>query len=385
MSGWNDHPDIFLCLLTSGVCLIRSFYGVTSVKMRIFVHNIQEHTLTFKKSMKERRMNKSLVFGLTGMFLFLVSCSSLQTLSFDQLQAGEVSFPESVKRVGVVNNLPVVTASSRPGVVSAELEGNGKVAAEALAEQLAHVNYFDEVVICDSALRASDIVPRAQVALTKEEVRQLADGLGVDLLFSFDRIHLSTRPSAMWVPELPVPIEAVEASVVSTVRVYVPGREQPLFVVAKPDTLSWEMQLGLCDSVLVNETSEWAAAGPVKHLLPHWETVDRLYYEGGGVEMRDAAVCLRENNWEGAAALWKQVYERSKGKKRMQAAFNLALYAEIREDMVQAEEWLNRAKALVKPGSTDDGLVRIYDKVLQDRRSQVTQLHIQMKRFDANF
>ena len=63
----------------------------------------------------------------------------------------------------------------------------------------------------------------------------------------------------------------------------------------------------------------------------------------------------------------------------------MALYAEIREDMVQAEEWLNRAKALVKPGSTDDRLVRIYDKVLQDRRSQVTQLHIQMKRFDANF
>ena len=38
--------------------------------------------------------------------------------------------------------------------------GNAAIATESLAEALAHENYFNEVVICDSALRAHDVTPR---------------------------------------------------------------------------------------------------------------------------------------------------------------------------------------------------------------------------------
>ena len=46
-------------------------------------------------------------------------------------------------------------------ILSAELEGDGKVASEALAENIANVNYFDQVVICDSAFRATDEVSQS--------------------------------------------------------------------------------------------------------------------------------------------------------------------------------------------------------------------------------
>lgn len=138
---------------------------------------------------------------------FLASCSSLQTISFDQLQAGDVSFPDAVRKVAVINNMPVFKAKDNHEILSAELEGDGKVASEALAENIANVNYFDQVVICDSAFRATDEVPRANVVLTKEEIQKLSEDLGVDMILSFDRIHIQTKPGILLYPDYPVPVD----------------------------------------------------------------------------------------------------------------------------------------------------------------------------------
>ena len=72
------------------------------------------------------------------------------------------------------------------------------------------------------------------------------------------------------------------------------------FVVAKQDTISWEIEPALSDRKIVKEASEYAASIPVEHLLPHWDEVARFYYDGGNIEMRDAGVYLRENNWDEA-------------------------------------------------------------------------------------
>ena len=43
----------------------------------------------------------------------------------------------------------------------------------------------------------------------------------------------------------------------------------------------------------------------MQNLLPYWVEVERYYYDGGNVEMRDAGVFVREESWEEAAALWE--------------------------------------------------------------------------------
>lgn len=323
------------------------------------------------------------VIGMAGMAL--TACSSLQLTSFDQLQAADVSFPEKVRRVAIVNNMPVVKAENNHEMVSAELEGDGKIAAEALAESIAEVDYFDQVVICDSALRAGDEVLRANVLLTKGEVQKLATDMGVDMLLSFDRIHIQTRPGVLLYPEFPIPIHAVDAALSPIVRVYVPGRENPLFMIAKQDTISWEMNATLSDEKIVKEASEYAASIPVEHLLPHWKEVTRCYYDGGTVEMRDAGVCLRENDWEGALALWQEAYTKKKGLARMRAAFNIALYYEVKDEVSTAREWLEKVRPLVKPGSKEEQLLTYYLLQLEDRVNQLSKLHMQMKRFEDNF
>ena len=125
----------------------------------------------------------SLIILVAG--TLLASCSSLQTISFDQLQAADVSFPDAVRKVAVINNMPVLKTKDNHEILSSELEGDGKVASEALAENIANVNYFDQVIICDSVFRAQDKVPRVNVILTKRGSTEIERGLGsgYDIVF----------------------------------------------------------------------------------------------------------------------------------------------------------------------------------------------------------
>ena len=330
-------------------------------------------------------MKKSVLLVIWAAGTLFTSCSSLQTISFDQLQAADVSFPDAVKKVAVINNMPVLEAKDTHEAVSAELEGDGKIAAEALAENIANVNYFEQVIICDSAFRANDKVPRVNVVLTKDEIQKLTEDLGVDMILSFDRIHIQTKPGVLFFPDYPIPVDAVDAVISPIVRVYIANREKPLFVVAKQDTISWEIDPSLSDKKIVKEASEYAASIPVEHLLPHWKGTTRFYYDGGSVEMRDAGVCLRENDWGEAYNLWKAAYEKKKGQQKMKAAFNIALYYEMKDDVAKAKEWIGKARKLVKPGSRDEQLAAFYSLELDDREGKLSRLRIQMKRFDDNF
>ena len=102
--------------------------------------------------------------------------------------------------------------------------------------------------------------------------------------------------------------------------------------------------------------------------------------------MRDAGVSVREGDWKAAQELWTKLYEASKkGNLKMKSAFNLALSYEMLGDMNQAVSWLEKAKSLVNPDSDYAQLVSFYDRQLQERLRQWTQLNIQMHRFDNNF
>ncbi len=323
---------------------------------------------------------------LLMMAVVLAACSSLQTVSFDRLQAGEVNFPDGVRKVAVVNNMPAFVADGNRETISAELEADGRIAAEALASNIADVDYFDVVVVCDSTLRAGDDTLRIGRLLTGDEVKRLVDGLGVDMILSLDRVGIKTQPDVLFYSDYGVSVGVVDVTLTPVVRAYVPDMKKPLFVVAKVDSVMWDFTPGLTDGLIMKEGAEYAATIPMKYLLPHWESVNRAYYTGGSVEMRDAAVYLCENDWDEAYALWKTVYDKKrKGRSKMQAAFNIALYHEMGDDIAQAREWLDKARQLAKPASEDEALMALYAAQLSDRAEKLARLRIQMKRFDEKF
>ena len=107
------------------------------------------------------------------LLLALGSCQSLEQISIDYMQPGDMTFPSQLRKVAIVNNTStepdnkLITQTEKPkenvpeiSHATAYANGNVKIAAESLAEEIAHQNYFDVVVICDSALRANDKFPR---------------------------------------------------------------------------------------------------------------------------------------------------------------------------------------------------------------------------------
>lgn len=325
----------------------------------------------------------SLAISLILFVGFLSSCVTIGTFSYDRLQAGDINFPEQVRSVGIVNNMPPSgpVAEESPNL----LAGDGKVMTESFAQAVAGTDYFDRVVVCDSINLVSLQTANGLDRFSPEQADSLMQALDVDMLFSLDRVFIQLKENSFFVPGLSVPVSVIDGVITPIIQAYIPGRHAPLFSVSKSDSIYWETEPSLNLQQIVSDASEFAATIPMKHLLPYWEEVQRYFYSGGCVEMRDAAVYVREGDWESAYQLWQTVYEQKKGTAKLQAAYNLALYHEMQDDFDQAAKYLNEAISGTKEGSAEKNMMEVYQIQLNDLAQKNGKLQMQMRRFDNNF
>ena len=314
-----------------------------------------------------------------------VSCVSVQTISFDQLCPAKFSMPEQVKNVAVVNNMPSIPEAKGNLATLGNLDGDGKQTAEAFANALADSKYFNQVVICDSALNEEQVSDTGIRSLPHEDVIRLAQDLGVDVLFSLDRVFLQNEKKNIIYPGLMEPWPVVVTRVTPVVSIYSPTRERPLQVIAPMDSLEWDLDRMPSDKELVKYAAAFSAEVLAHQVVPYWEHTERAYFTGGCVEMRDAAVYVKEGDWEGAKALWLSLYEhRKSGKVKARAALNLALASEMTGDLDAARKWLDEAGKRVELGSDEDRIYKYLALKLEERRAGFPHLQIQMRRFGNN-
>ena len=253
-------------------------------------------------------------YSLVFIVLFLLtlgSCQSLEQLPIDYLQPADLSFPPQLRKVAIVNNtsdapdnkLITETEKIKEGTslisrATAYANGDPKTATESLAEEIAQQNYFDEVVICDSALRANDKLAR-ESTLSQEEVRQLASNLGVDFIIALENLQLKATKTVRYLDEFNCFQGAVDVKVYPTVKVYLPERSRPMTTLHPTDSIFWEEFGGTAieaatrmipDKQMLEEAAAFAGTVPVKHLVPIWKKGTRYLYTGGSVPMRDAAI-----------------------------------------------------------------------------------------------
>lgn len=312
------------------------------------------------------------------MSLLLGSCVSYNYVTFDRLEAGDINYPESVRKVGVVNNMPYFDFAGLDGNTLPPLEGHGKIAADTLANLLALADYFDTVVICDSMLQGKNTSFSEPYALSPMQADSLMDVLGVDVLFSLDRVKVDL---SNW-NENGNRYKGVKAVVTPVVFAYIPGRETPWFAISCKDSIGYKWNEPMSLGKFQKDASAYSAYMLMDHLLPSWKMVERIYYASGSVELRDANIYLMAENWKDTYWLWKQAYDTGRGKKKMMAAFNLAVYHEAHDDTDRALECLEEAITMVKSGSFDEGMMKVYRTQLKKRIEKRKKLEVQMKRFE---
>lgn len=321
------------------------------------------------------------------------SCTTISTLSVDQLVPGEVSFPAEIRKVAVVDNLPEPPSRWPENYTAADTEesidGDGEKTAESLAQYLADGNYFDQVIIRDSSLRGN-VYDRNFQVLGPEEVKKLSDELGVDMIISLDAVGIKAKAYVTYLYDAAELAGVVNADISTVARLYIPSRKGPLTTLSVRDSIQWYSPFIDQNEILEN-ASDFVGSSLVRKLIPEWKTVYRYYYTGKYPDLRDAAYSVEHGKWEDAMLSWKKLYDSGNPKKQKYAAFNTALYYEMRDNLDEAKKWLEKAMELVPdsgkaPGyeSTEYRLMKSYLNELDRRKEELQKLNLQMQRFSEN-
>lgn len=353
------------------------------------------------------------IYYLILLLITLTSCETMNSFKMSCLQPGLFNFPEDIKKVGIVNNtrytfgvdsLKGYYKLSKKDMASATYT-NGSKTAEALANELADKKYFDEVVICDSALRTKDSVYRHET-LDLDEIKDLAEGLQVDAIISLEQLNIKAQKDISFSPEYNCMVGTVDVKVQPMVSVYIPTRKGPILSIAPKDSIYWrefantipevEAQLPN-DSRIIMESCDFAGTVPVKYLVPCWEEQNRVYFSDQvSTKLKNAAAAVVNNEWETAKSIWKSLYDKSSSDNtKMKMAYNLANYCEMTNKFDEAISYANKAKeylmAKCKVNSPDKltgknayyyGIIKEYTSILEKRKEKLGILNLQLSRFN---
>jgi len=374
----------------------------------------------FAHYVKTAQTMKRLFFLHTAIFLILLqSCQTVNQLPIDYLVPADISFPAQIKKVAIINNV-----SESPGRIKEDsaldsilliqtkgylerytLNGDPQIAIESLAESVASENYFNEVVICDSALHVSG-APKSEPHLNKSVINNLTSQLDVDMLIVLEQLQIKVQRQVFPMGEMGF-LGNIDAKVYPRVSLYIPNRNTPLVLINGNDSIFWEEWGSTLlnartkiapDEQLITEASDFAGTIPIKYITPHWKTANRYIFINGSPEMRDAAFLLQNEDWEKALPIWEKAYHKYKGKKKARAASNISFYYEIKDDLDKAEEWGKKALDLMKvvdkiEGDVDSSKILSMDHAyiyhnqldLAERRTKFSALKMQMDRFNDDF
>lgn len=325
------------------------------------------------------KRNLWMVISAVWMVLAFVSCGSVKWVSIDRLVPAQMELSSRVRRVAVLNCQPKMGEQSFESSPVFYLDSKG--VADTLAQYLADAAYFDEVVVGDSVL--SDNLYYKERVLRPSVVEKLCQTFGVDMLVMVENV--SFMPYGINPP-------LVKGQVWSDMACYVKGGTEPIATIQKHYTFDWEDWQDL-KSQAVRMVAFWAL--PI--LVPQWQLEEFPFYTGANIGQRDAAVYVREGNWDGAASLWHQQLTHRRRARRMEAHLNMAVYHEVKDDSVgTALKYTQKALKLSEEGlKMKDGkpvtptfdymLISDYMKNLERRGRDLERIKRQMHRFSDDF
>ena len=206
------------------------------------------------------------------------------------------------------------------------------------------------------------------------------------MLFSLDRVFIQTKRVELLYPDMPVAWPVLDVKMAPVLSLYVANKERPVQIITKTDSLQLDLNGLLSDNDIRQAVASAAASMLSRQLVPYWVSTERLYFDGGGVEMRDAGVYVRENDWKNALDIWQSLYDHSKSKKvKARTACNIALAHEMLGSLDDAKKWLDRAESSAPEGSDEVRVIQIYKVKLAERLKETPYLNMQMERFGNKF
>lgn len=141
------------------------------------------------------------------------------------------------------------------------------------------------------------------------------------------------------------------------------------------DTLYWDLgqanKSGVTPprKIALQQAASLMGENYAKRFYADWEKVDRMVIVPPLEDFRQAAALAEQQEWDKAAEIWRRYIAQKYGKLAISACYNLALSAEISDDLPGAATWIDKAVKLASPykGSDELEYALNYQKIISAR------------------
>lgn len=328
-------------------------------------------------------------------FLLLSSCAGIKYFTVETQEPAQITFPNRVRSVVVVNNTVkqprdlghTVQLLDNVQVQNTEASSDSLayIFTEALAQFVGEDDFFEEVKFLKTPLR-SDNDFGEEAAISPEQMIEVLQAANADAIISLDYLNIETRKREQY-RDYNLSYMGLLASVQSVLRIYMPTMSGLLPTTHYSDSLYWEgfeMQDNYTDTDLTLPSTESAmnqlvvyAADKVSGVFsPHWIQQDRWYYLLPDSGMRKGVDFAAINQWQNALNAWTDYYNGEKNlKNRAKAANNISLAYEMMDDLQSALDW-----AII----AEDGFNKTTPPNSLDRRRAVLLKNEFIRRLDTS-
>ena len=184
---------------------------------------------------------------------------------------------------------------------------------------------------------------------SREEIKQIADSTGADMLFSFDWFaSVDGIYSSKYLNNIYTRSAKEVVNVMGYWNFYDLNKLGLNYSHRKNDTVSWiepAYNLREARKALPNRLEAVYVAADIagkefaEFLVPHWVEDDRMYYKSGHGELKKTDELIKQNQWLEAAAIWRKYTSNKNKSVAALSMYNLALACETLGDMDAAMDW----------------------------------------------
>lgn len=327
----------------------------------------------------------------------LSACSSPNYIGIETYNPAEITFPEKVGKVLIVNNaVPQPNDIGYKYRLMGKLQDTARVstdsalldACQLLGKAIVNVSHFDDVLLYDEPVR-EDRLYYVDVKLTPPKVEALCKETGTDAVISFDRLLFDMDRDIIAFSDGFL-MGDIRVKILGVLRTYLPGRENPLATVLLNDSVFWTETRG--NMVALNymlpspeeslhEAAKYIGEKAAPNFVPHWNKETRWYYGGLSTAWKEATAYAKRDKWDEAAECWKRIYDHSSGKGKGKAAGNLALYYEMKTRLKESLDWADKSynEFMKSSGesSRESKMMHLYIGTLKERILTDKKLNMQ--------
>ena len=328
--------------------------------------------------------------------LILSSCIITQSVPIDQMEPGKVSLPSPIRKVALISRnfkFSVDTLTKyynsdfrlRKGTHSENLLIDSVAVTgsmDSLRKALLESGRFDEVFVYPyNAIKPH--IGDKELPLSSGFIQSICKesetdaAISLEMLSYFYSRHGSTgreirgeanvKVTAIWsvyTPKSDVPIDRFTHSEVirwgnnpnnGSQKYRLPGRKEAISI-----------------------ASGTAAKNYSKRIVPYWAVSSRVIIGLNGYDWEKALSYAENNEWKGAAQIWKKYLESSQKRVAGVAALNYAVAQEMLGNPDQANIWSAKSVSLLQNGEAGR-IARDYAGQLYQRKLKAEQLNTLLK------